>query len=80
VTIGVLITQPNNCVAVPRAVFLHENLELHQRCDRSLNQAISTDPEFEIGLKLEYYNQRKFQGGDDGCVIIPFGQISYPEH
>lgn len=79
VTIGVLTQRPTNCAAVPRAVFSHDNKALYQTCDWQKNQAISTDPTLEIGVKLEYYNQRKFIAPEDGCAVIPFGQISYPE-
>jgi hypothetical protein len=87
VTIGVLIPKPANCAAVPRAVFLHDNIGLYHTCDWQLpaypnggNQAIITNPQLEIGVKLEYYNQRKFISPEDGCSVIPFGQISYPEY
>jgi hypothetical protein len=79
VTIGVLIPKPTNCAAVPRAIFSHENKELYDACDRQINQAISTDSHLELGVKLEYYNQRKFIAPEDGCTVIPFGKISYPE-
>lgn len=79
VTIGVLIPKPTNCAAVPRAIFSHDNRELYQTCKSMINETISTIPQLEIGVKLEYYNKRKFIPPDDGCVIIPFGQISYPE-
>jgi len=78
VTIGVLIPKPTNCAAVPRAVFSYDNKGLYQACDPQLNQAILTNPPLEIGVKLEYYNQRKFIEPEDGCTVIPFGQISYP--
>jgi hypothetical protein len=78
VTIGILVATPTNCAAVPRAIFSHDNQGLYEACDRRLNPAISTDPQFEIGVKLEYYNQRKFIAPEDGCAVIPFGQISYP--
>ena len=80
VTIGVLIPKPTNCAAVPRAVFSHDNEGLYHTCDIQLNQAILTNPQLEIGVKLEYYNRRKFITPEDGCAIIPFGQISYPEN
>lgn len=80
VTIGVLIPKPSNCTAVPRAIFTHDNIGLYQKCDRQINTAISTVPQLTIGVKLEYYNNRKFITPEDGCVVIPFGQISYPEN
>ncbi len=80
VTIGVLIPKPTNCAAVPRAVFSFDTEGLYHTCDRQQNQAISTNAQLEIGVKLEYYNQRKFIPPEDGCTVIPFGQISYPEH
>ena len=78
-TYGVLISQPANCAAVPRAVFSHDTRELYEACDGLVNQALSSDPELEIRVKLEYYYKRKFSGPDDGCVVIPVGRISYPE-
>ena len=80
ITIGVLIVKPANCAAVPRAIFSHDNKGLYSACDSQENQATSADLQLEIGVKLEYYNQRKFIPPGDGCTVIPFGQISYPEH
>ncbi len=79
VTIGVLIPKPSNCAAVPRAVFTYDTKGLYQTCDQQVNQTMLIDPQLEIGVKLEYYNQRKFITPEDGCSVIPFGQISYPE-
>ncbi len=80
VTIGVLIPQPTNCAAVPRAIFSQDNKGFYQICDSLTNRAISAVPQLEIGVKLEYYYKRKFVAPEDGCVVIPFGQISYPEN
>lgn len=80
VTIGVLIQKPASCAAVPRAIFSHDNKGPYQDCDRLPNQAISTVPQLEIGVKLEYYYKRKFMPPEDGCAVIPFGLISYPVH
>ncbi len=87
ITIGTLYPSPTNCGVVPRAVFSHDNKGLYHACDRQLparsaggNQPISSDPQFEIGVKLEFYNQRKFIGPEDHCTVIPFGQISYLEY
>jgi hypothetical protein len=79
VTIGVLAPRSTNCAAVPRAVFSYDNQDMYSTCDRQLNQSISTYPQLEIGVKLEYYYNRKFIAPEDGCSVIPFGQISYPE-
>lgn len=79
VTVGVLIPKPSHCAAVPRAVFSHDSLGLYLTCNRQPNPAISTQPQLEIGVKLELYNQRKFLPQEDGCIVIPFGEISYPE-
>ena len=80
VTVGTLTPKPSNCAAVPRAIFSHDNTALYTACDRQKNPSISTDAHLELGVKLEYYNQRKFISPEDGCAVIPFGQISYPEH
>ena len=77
-TIGVLAPLPSNCAAVPRAIFAPENKELYQACDPLLNKNISSRNSLEIGAKLEYYYKRKFIAPEDGCAIIPFGRISYP--
>lgn len=77
VTIGILTRQPSNCAAVPRAIFSFDKQGLYETCDREINEEIVTDPQLEIGVKLEYYNQRKFIAPEDGCAVIPFGQISY---
>lgn len=79
VTIGTLTRKPSNCALVPRAVFSHDTRELYQTCDSQSNKAIPTDPHLDIGVKLEFYYKRKFIAPEDGCTIIPFGQISYPE-
>ena len=78
VTIGILIAEPANCAAVPRAVFSFDNQEQYRTCDRLENPAVSSSPPLEIGVKLEYYKNRKFLPPEDHCAIIPFGQISYP--
>ena len=72
-TIGVLIPKPSNCAAVPRAVFSFDEKEIYRACDNQTNELISTDSNLSIGLKLEYYNQRKFIAQADACAIIPFG-------
>ena len=79
VTIGVLIPKPTNCAAVPRAVFSYDNKGLYHTCHRQPNQSISGDLQLEIGVKLEYYYRREFIAPEDGCIVIPFGQISYPD-
>ena len=79
VTVGTLTPKPSNCAPVPRAIFSPNNKMLYQACDRQINEAISTDPQFELGVKLEYYYKRKFLAPEDGCAVIPIGQLSYNE-
>ena len=79
VTTGTLTAKPSNCSPVPRAIFFYDE-GLYRDCDRPINEKISTDSNLAIGLKLEYYNQRKFIAPEDGCATIPVGQISYPDH
>ena len=76
VTIGTLTPIPSNCAPVPRAVFSYETAGLYEACDPLINEAISAGPEFELGVKLEYYYKRKFIAPEDGCVVIPFSQVS----
>ncbi len=77
VTIGTLTQLPSSCSVVPRAVFSHDSLNRYAPCEKFINQEIPTNPLVEIGVKLEYYNRRKFIGPEDDCMIIPFGQFSY---
>ncbi len=77
VTIGVLTQMPANCTAVPRAIFSNDTRGLLKTCDRAINQDITLNPLLNINVKLEYFNQRKFVGSADGCVVIPIAQISY---
>ena len=79
VTVGTLYPGKSNCEVIPRAIFSRDNMGLYEACDRQLNQIIPTDVKVELGVKLEYYNQRKFIPPEDGCVVIPFGQIRYLE-
>lgn len=79
ITIGTLTPKPSNCAPVPRAIFSHDTMGAYQGCVRLSNEKISTGPQMDIGVKLEYYNQRKFIAPEDGCVVIPFGQVTYPD-
>ena len=77
VTIGVLIQKPANCAAVPRAVFSLNGTTPDLECERQNNEGLPDKMHSEVGIKLEYYYNRKFVPPDDGCVVIPIGQISY---
>lgn len=78
ITIGTLTPKPSNCAPVPRAIFSRENIGLYNACEILKNQGISSGT-LELGVKLEYYKERKFIAPEDACVVIPFGQISYPD-
>lgn len=78
VTIGSLTPKPSNCAAVPRAIFSTESAVLYT-CDELQNQALSSHSRLELFVKIEYYNQRKLIAPGDGCVVIPFGHISFPK-
>ncbi len=80
ITLGTLYSGSSNCEVLPRAVFSHSNRELYDACDTQINQAISTDLQLEIGIKLEFYKQRKFIAPEDHCTVIPCGRISYTGH
>ena len=77
ITIGVLMKIPSNCAAVPRAIFSHENFELYTNCTHQINDTVSTDPQYVLGLKLEIYNKRKFIPPEDDCIVIPIGKIAF---
>lgn len=76
VTFGTLYAIPTNCGIVPNAIFSQIEKDDFQSCDILANQAQSIDTPLALGLKLDMYLSF---GKPDGCIIIPCGQISYPE-
>ena len=76
ITIGTLFLEKPYQV-VPRAVFTQNNKDLYLECDSLINAKMSTNPHLEIGLKVVFCTKCDVY---DSCMIIPCGQISYPEH
>jgi len=76
ITMGTLYSGSSNCEVIPRAVFSPSDRELYGACDTQINRSISVDPQLEIRIKLEFYNQRKFIAPEDHCTIIPCGQVA----
>lgn len=70
IALGTLYPRPTNCGVVPNALFLLNNSDLYPDCDSLINQGVSANPSFALGLKLDFCS---------GCTLIPLGQISYPE-
>jgi len=75
VTFGTLYSRPTNCGVVPNALFAQGDSDNFQACDSLMNQDKSTDPQLALGLKLDFYSGRS----PFACILIPCGQISYPE-
>jgi hypothetical protein len=78
IAIATLYPSPTNCGVVPNAVFSQDNKGLYLACGSQINQD-TTDPQLEIGVKLGYYYGNYFGTPPDSCIIIPCGQISYPD-
>ena len=71
ITIGTLYPKPPKISGVlPNALFSQNNIGLYHECDSLINQDYSTNSQLSLWLKLVF---------KESCMIIPCGQISYPE-
>lgn len=78
ITIGTLLPNSSKCAALPRAVFAQNDEHNFQRCDSRINQDKSTNPQFALGVKLDFYSGKG--STPETCLLHPCGQISYPKH
>ena len=70
--IGTLYPIPgDNWSVVPNELFAHSDGGIFPTCDWLMKEDPSSNPEIALGLKLVF---------TQSCIIIPCGQISYPEH
>lgn len=72
-TIGTLYL-PGTFSIVPTAVFAQSESDKFRACDNLMGHAESANHQL-IGLKLDFH----IKGVREGCILIPCGQISYPE-
>ena len=70
VTIGTLYPQPTDCGIVPSVLFAQSDGDDFEACDSSVYQERSSDSQVTLAVKLDSCG---------GCILIPCGQISYPE-
>ncbi len=77
VTIGTLYSRPTNCGVVPNALYAQGDSHNFHTCNSLMDQDGSTDPPLSLGLKLDFYVTRGRSPFE--CILIPCGQISYPE-
>ncbi len=70
--IGILYARPvKSCGIIPNVLFAYSDCDNFKACDSLMNQDKSTNPQLALGVKLRYCGDR--------CILIPCGQISYPE-
>ena len=69
---------PTGVGIVPNVLFAQSDSDNFQACDNLMNLDISTNPQLALGLKLDIYLTRHRY--PSACILIPCGQISYPEH
>ena len=79
IKIGAAYPSPTNCGVFPIAVFSQDTKGLYLDCGSQIDQDVSNEPQLEIGVKLGYYYGNYFNSPPDSCIIIPCGQISYPD-
>lgn len=70
--------RPTGLGIVPNVVFIQSESEIFQACDNLMNNDKSINPQFALGLKLDIYLTQ--HRSPSSCMLIPCGQISYPEH
>ena len=85
ITNGTLFPRLTNCATLPRAVFIQSDDQNFETCDSRMpvrpaggNQDGSTNPELALGIKLDFYSGKG--STPETCMLIPCGQVSYPEH
>ena len=76
ITIGTLLPMAIKCGALPRAVFAQSDGQNFQECDSGMNQDKSTNPHVALGLKIVFNSGRS---QPETCILLPCGQISYPD-
>ena len=62
---------PKICCILPNALFAHNDGGILPTCDWLVKEDPSSYPQKALSFKLNFR---------DSCIIIPCGQISYPEH
>ena len=78
ITIGTLFSSAPKCAALPRAVFTQSDVRKFQACDNRMLQKNSTLLQLALGVKLDFYSGKGPK--PETCILIPCGQISYPEN
>lgn len=71
IAIGTLYPRPPKFRGIlPNALFAHTDKGIFPTCDWLMNEDPSSNPQIALGLKLNF---------GESCMVIPCGQISYPE-
>lgn len=73
VAIGTQYPRPTKCAVFPNLLLLQSESANFQACENQLDQDKSTNPQLELGLKLDFRPGKTAEK----CIIIPCGQISY---
>ena len=70
-SIGTLYPRPPKvCGVLPNELFAYSYRGIFPECDRFMKEDPSSNPQIALGLKLNFR---------ESCIIIPCGQISYPD-
>lgn len=85
ITIGTLFQGSAYCAPLPRAVFAQRDSHNFQACDSRMparsvggNHDVLPDPAMAIGVKLVFYGGKSSM--PETCILLPCGQVSYPDH
>lgn len=71
VVIGTLYPRPpKNSGILPNTLFTHNRRDMFTECDWLMQEDPLSSPKNTLGLKLNFGNR---------CMVIPCGQISYPD-
>jgi hypothetical protein len=68
---------PTGRGVLPNALFVQSDRDKFQDCDDLMNHEESQNPQLALGLKLDICLVQ--QRDPVGCVLIPSGQLSFPE-
>lgn len=75
ITIGMLMSRSGDCGV--NMFLVQDHSDIFTQCDSRINKYISANPAAKLKLKVDF----NYVGNQTpvSCIIIPCGQISYPE-
>ncbi len=79
-TFAALYPSPTSCGVFPNVVFSQDEKELYQTCGSLMEQEASKISQLDLVLRISLHYGNYFGDPADSCIVIPCGQIFYPEH